>query len=883
MKLRLFSRTYSIKGRFFTLFIIISLLTYAVTLTVNYKSFNKLINKNMYHFYGVQSQSFSVLISSKIEKAQIRINTVSKFLSQFQAFDEDKRRDIYSQYLYNTLKENKDDFGIFTIWKRYTIDNRDKEFQNLSQSISGQYGVWYVKTLKDIKETPITIDQIDLLNRYSQEFSSVFRKSLILAPIKFSSPVILDTVNIVRIVMPIRDKKTGFILGIVGLDIKTDVLLNDFPPEVLSSMMITNEKMEFIYHPNKTFIGKKLTHAYPRLQTQTEIIHNLNTGHPVAAEGYFFDDQNKDMFISYPIKIGSTNWNIILRVPQKEAAVRTKKILVVSGATIGVILLSLLLIFMLYQSAIFKRTKIISKYLDTLSKGELDVDLASHPFKSKEFSTMYQAVTRLKEKLNQYAKFTQSLALGKFDEVSLEVENEKDILGKSLIQLRENLVENRKRNLEIQKVQEIENWHNSGIAKFNEIIRKNINDFENLSYEVIKELAEYVDAVVGGFFYLRHNPQGEDYLELTGFYAYSRKIYNKKHVELGEGLIGNVALEKKAIYMNVPPDYLEVISGMGKAKPEYLVIQPMISADTVYGILELAKIKEFKDYELKFIEEVSNIVASSLAASRITEETRRLLAESQKVAEEMRQKEETLKNSLMQLQEVKNKSEEQRKHLQSIVSALNEILYYVEFSPKLKVISINDLFLNKLKYSYAEATSSNYFELLNIPVEEIDKHRKYWDRLKRGEIVKFDYKIELKDEDIWIKAVLVPVTKEYNLERVIFIGIDYTEVKKKEEEVNRMIIDLNEKEERLNVQEMELELTTEELNKLYKEIEEKDKRIVTLESELEKLQTSYNILQKEFEKRLKRSRKIEASLKERIKELEEKLRKYEKGKDNKEE
>ncbi len=830
------------------------------------KTTKKYITQNIKYQIDNQANSIQVNINNAVNL----INNLNSTFSKYQQIPAKNRRNYYSQYLDQVIQSHNELLSIFTLWKPYSIDKLDDRYRNPNEGITGQFGKWIIRNGEIINDLQLTPQDFSLIYDYTKILSRLSRQSFyIQAPIKEYSVVYGDTIIYARFISPVRDT-SGVIQGIIGFDLPIDYFLQNLKPSDLKNTYITNKEQIFIFHPEPTFIGLKLTTVYPEL-INDPLVDNLYREEQYIGVGKYFDKLSY-VFLR-PLKITTDiTWNLIKTYPPSTFTVLYKKMLTFVSI-ITILFIGVLTLMFIGLRAIFTRQfKNYEKLLQGIYTGNPRITLKSKLFKYKEFSNIENLITRTISKLQEQIKFTENLIKGNYDIEPLPETSEEDYLSISLNRLAEKLKETQKEQERLRKEQELDTWKNTGLAKFNDLLRQHINDLETLAYETISELTEYLGAVVGAFFLYVEEP-GSQYLELIGYYGYNRKIYEKKRIELGEGLAGTVALERKPIITKVPEDYVELATGLGKAKPNYIAVYPLIATDYLYGVIEIAKIDKFEQHHLDFLNEISVVIASTLASAKVASETRRLLEESRHATEQMNLKEKQLEETIKKIEKLRKESEEQRLKLESIVNALNEIVYYAEFSPTQKVLAVNRQLLNLLNISYAEATAKNYFDLFQIPVTELDKHKEYWEQISRGHKVKMEMTLELEDKTYWVNAVLVPVLKEMQLDRVLFIGIDLTEVKEKEQAIERSLIQIKEKEEQIRVQEMQLQVTMQELEELYKENEEKDRKIRELTQKLDELRTMHDTLAKEFEKRVKRSRKIEAAMREKIRLLEEELEK----------
>ncbi len=325
------------------------------------------------------------------------------------------------------------------------------------------------------------------------------------------------------------------------------------------------------------------------------------------------------------------------------------------GLGIGVLILASLISGGAWLMRRFKRSlSFSSDILEHLVKGEISE--RREPSKD-ELGVIIDSANKLSDNLKQYSSFAQSIGEGNVD-FDFKPVSESDMLGNSLVQMKQKLKtineEDKKRN-----------WVTEGLAKFADIMRKS-DDYEALSHLVVSELVKYTNSNQGGLFIINQDDANDPYLQLTACYAFERKKYLQKRVDIGQGLVGQSYLERHTIYLKqIPADYVIITSGLGGANPSSLLIVPLKVNETIEGVIELASFKEYLPYQIEFVEKVGEIIASTISNARINTKTRRLLEESQQHSEELRAQEEEMRQNMEEMQatqeQLHRQTEEMRK------------------------------------------------------------------------------------------------------------------------------------------------------------------------------------------------------------------------------
>lgn len=284
------------------------------------------------------------------------------------------------------------------------------------------------------------------------------------------------------------------------------------------------------------------------------------------------------------------------------------------------------------------------------------------PATGDEIGNIIGAANQLSLHMQKASDFAQNIGNGNV-EFQFEPIGERDVLGISLLHMRDKLnsinEEDKKRN-----------WSTEGLAKFAVIMRQN-EGYEALTNMIIAELVKYTKSNQGGIFIVNRDSEKDVHLQLMACYAYERKKFLEKRIEVGEGLLGQCYLEAETIYMEeIPDSYIHITSGLGEANPSSLLIVPLKVNDLVEGVIELASFQRMAPYEIEFVEKVGEIIASEISKSRITESTKVLLQASQKQAQELRTKEEEMRQNMEEVQATQEELQRQTLEMKEVQKRL---------------------------------------------------------------------------------------------------------------------------------------------------------------------------------------------------------------------
>src|SRR5215210_835409 len=125
---------------------------------------------------------------------------------------------------------------------------------------------------------------------------------------------------------------------------------------------------------------------------------------------------------------------------------------------------------------------------------------------------------------------------------------------------------------------------------------------------ILSELAPLVSEQHGTF-YISENGTQEPVLKLRASYAYRERKGLANQFQVGEGLVGQCALEKERILISdVPGDYVRINSGLGEAAPLNIVVLPVLFEGQVKAVIELASFHTFSETHIAFLDQLTESI-----------------------------------------------------------------------------------------------------------------------------------------------------------------------------------------------------------------------------------------------------------------------------------
>lgn len=818
---------------------------------------------------NIRNDKYTIGMEQQLTKTIIKLQTMAEAISEQTLQDPAQAKDLTMKMMLRFISGDQSAKSVFIISEPYIFDNSDSLLVNTNPGFP--IG-WYTKYIShENVGNPETSHDLQTSSSEIYDMYRVIKHDHTPKVVSLSENA--DISNVIVCMMPIYTNKK--FCGVIGADIDQkyyrNMLDNQIPAS--STIYIADSTGNIFYSRNKDYLNRNVHEVLRFTEEKLGIMAKTAENLPVDAVCELIESNREEVYIHckrIPLACNDDNFTMICINRLKEIEAEQSSTLLKSVMIVTAILLVLLAVLVVLSKNVIKPFASVKKLIERITSGEymLDKYLPDPSKIPQEWYSIVNSVRSLAKSLKNTSDFATQLK-----DKNLEAEYDASItdnpIGSTLVTLRNDMIETSEKEQQRFNEERQNQWATEGHSIFSDILRNNISDIHNLCNAVMDKLVPYINVTQGGIFIRTTMPDNKDVecFELYAVFAFGHQRFHKRIIALDEGIIGACAMEKHTIIINdVPDNYTEIGSGLGQAKPKALMFVPLIYNDYLYGVMEFAAFVKFEQYQIQFVERISENIASTIANAKINEQTTLLLQQSRQQSKLMEEREDQLKNEIESLNSLVIATQTELNQIEQVNNALNKTMLVAIFSPKGDTLEANRRFALRYTLDVNDIRRKNVYEILQLTLSKYDEFKKVWDNIKQGSTDTYTIEFKINKDVRKIKNTFIPIyDSENNVSRILCLAADITGQQNTEDELSK-------------VRMSNKELST-ELNTLKKTLQSKDMEIATINSELvetkrnnadnrqkmDKANQSAQFYKKELEKRITKSRKIENTLKEKVK------------------
>ncbi|HID98957.1 MAG TPA: response regulator [Thiotrichaceae bacterium] len=213
-----------------------------------------------------------------------------------------------------------------------------------------------------------------------------------------------------------------------------------------------------------------------------------------------------------------------------------------------------------------------------------------------------------------------------------------------------------------------QDWLKTGQAQLNDLVSGE-QEIVKLAKNVISCLTTYTEAQVGLFYVLTESNalNSKASLKLIASYAYTASDHRATEFLVGEGLVGQAALEQKPIFFNQRlEECVHVIqSGLAASLPNHVLLIPFLYENTVKGIIEIGSSEALTEIKQVFLQQVMPSIGIAVSTTESRTRMQELLEQSQQQTEELQSQSEELQSQQEEMQQINEELQGQREELET--------------------------------------------------------------------------------------------------------------------------------------------------------------------------------------------------------------------------
>ena len=214
-----------------------------------------------------------------------------------------------------------------------------------------------------------------------------------------------------------------------------------------------------------------------------------------------------------------------------------------------------------------------------------------------------------------------------------EVSELKDNINTMISNLRETTESNREQD-----------WLKTNLARFTGMLQGQ-RELNTVGKLLLSELALLVHAHQGTVYHCSGTVSDGE-MTLLSSYAQAGSVKLAETISLGEGLVGQCAVEKRRILIaDAPSDFVTVASSLGESRRVSVVVLPVLFENETKAVIELASLHPFSTINLNFLDQLALNIGAVFNTIEATMRTEGLLTQSQQLTVELQSRQSELQQT----------------------------------------------------------------------------------------------------------------------------------------------------------------------------------------------------------------------------------------------
>ncbi|BDD10327.1 hypothetical protein FUAX_27590 [Fulvitalea axinellae] len=565
---------------------------------------------------GFSTHLFAMKVEDQMQGYMETVRQLARNVEMFEVIPVNERREVLSTFMKNELSSDK---GLLAVWSKleiYALDSLQDEWRGKrGSSVAGNFYYTYYKKpdgsigLRHSRSTTVKA----VMNHGQYAYIKKKPREMLRDPFRIVYGQGEEKSLHCNLLTPI--KVNGEFIGVMTADVSMErlrELVRDSElPEACNSILLYNQfdnpkrpEDERYVSASNTYLSDTL--LFNTLQRNVRAsVKDLSGNELEDMYRYDLEDSKGKRFMAFmiPVKVGKApeRWYYTQLVPYELIEGPVKEIFFqIAGLGLLAMLVLSALVYFTIRSLTVPLTKITER-LRMVAQGK-KVEVPEYRRNSdNEIDLMFGALRELAVGVDEKASFSAEIGKGNYSK-DLKIRSEDDILGKSLVQMKKDLHladETRKRN----------EWISEGVQDFSEVMKKEHESLEDLTFQALQKVIRYIDASQG-FLYVVDETGEEPLLRLTAAYAWEKQRHLDTRLAKGDGQAGQVWLEGEMIRMtDIPQGFYHINSGLGDAEPKEVVIIPIQLLGVTYGVIELASFNNIGERELDLLDKVLETLA----------------------------------------------------------------------------------------------------------------------------------------------------------------------------------------------------------------------------------------------------------------------------------